>query len=204
MSTYSGALTTTSRVKDRLDLTVSTHDTLLEDLINAASAFIETQTDRTFKEDTYTQEQYDGFTAQGAPRARLVLAQAPVSAVSTIEYRPGTKASPNWTEFLDDEWELIPGPGVLIFDTFLPRGYRNIRVTYTAGYKIDFDNDTESTHTLPYEITDLAERLVVKFFKRRQDDGRDTVSLGQGSFTFGKYLDEYDRQVLANYHRFRV
>ncbi|HCX20583.1 MAG TPA: hypothetical protein DHN29_01640, partial [Cytophagales bacterium] len=57
MALDDNSLTTLARTKDYLGVTNDSNDTLLERLIDAASSFIETYCDRTFKLTSYILQQ---------------------------------------------------------------------------------------------------------------------------------------------------
>lgn len=209
MATIDTALTTTSRVKNRLGIDHTDQDGLIDNFINAVTRFIEARTNRQehgFIEVSPTDEVYNGSGIDGNRAPFLLLKQAPVDSISSYQYDAGTNDNPNWTDFTNNEYDLIkPEIGLIKNDANLPAGERNIRVSYTAGYKIDFANDTDDTkHTLPHEVSDLAERLVVKFYKRREDDGRSQVTMGTSTVEFRQYLDPIDKEVLSNYTRYYV
>lgn len=197
------ALTTVQRVKDRLAITTTGHDTLLQRLINSATDFIESQTNRRFKETTYTNEVYSLY---GAKQDMVFLRQIPVTALTSAQYRAGTPSNPQWTNFIADEFELVDDgkSGIVKFYSVLgiPRGINNVRFTYTAGYKINFANAGDmTTHTLPADITDLCERLVIRWFKRREAEGRLNEGFEGGSVNWAQELASEDKQTIARYHR---
>ena len=53
-------LTTVARFKDYASVSTSADDTLIENLINIVTEFVENYTQRRFKQTTYTDEEYDG------------------------------------------------------------------------------------------------------------------------------------------------
>lgn len=192
------AITTKDRVKSRLGIAVAGFDTLIEVLINGITDWIESQCGgRRFKETTYTNEIYDG----GAKKY-LTLKHAPISSVTSFQYNGGTISSPTWTNFLADEYQLLDKEGMIYVLGRLPRGFRNIRISYVAGYKIDFVNETDPTkHNLPFDISSLAERLTVKQFKRREEVGKSGESVGDVTINWFDHLEEEDKAVLEKYKR---
>lgn len=192
------ALTTVARVKTRLTITVNNHDTPLLYLINSVTDFIEGECNRRFKETTYTNEVYS---PQGGNF--IVLKQSPVSSVSSVQYRVGLKSNPSWTDFNSDDWELMEdGQSGMIEAYGLLHGTNLFRVTYVAGYKINFTNyGDNNTHTLPADVTDLCERLVVRWFKRRESGGKQSEGLQGGSINWKDELDSEDKATLARYKR---
>ena len=200
-SIISYALTTVARVKTRLSIDSTGFDILLLYIINSVTDFIESECNRRFKETTYTNEIYsiandgNGF---------LVLKQTPVSAVSSLQFRAGLKSNPNWTEFVSDDWELMEdgSSGIIQIYGALIQGLNSVRATYTAGYKINFANyGDNSTHTLPADVSDLVERMVVKLFKRRDAEGKQREDFNGGSVIWKEILSPEDEMTLAKYRR---
>ncbi len=101
------ALTTATRVKERLSIPVltTTWDNLLERLINGATDFIERMSGgRRYKETTYTSEVFSG--GDGLQKM-VTLNNFPVTALSAAQYRAGVPGSPVWTSFDTSEFELV-------------------------------------------------------------------------------------------------
>lgn len=194
------ALTTKARVKDRMKVTVTDFDTLLDRLISGATDFIESYCDRRFLRTTYTQEVYSLDTAY---QKFLILRQSPVVSVSSFQYRGGTPDNPAWTDFLGSEWELLHGgrTGVIRLYSWAGGYNNNVRVTYQAGYLIDFANAGSSTHTLPFDLSDLCERLVIRRFKRREQPGVKQESYNGATIIFSDELDNDDKMILDGYVR---
>lgn len=196
------ALTTNARVKARIEITVSTLDTVIDTMIASVTDFIEQQCGgRRFKETTYTSEVYDGSIVgvNPTPLPFLILKNAPIVSISAFEYRNGTRTNPTWIAFQADNYEPMNSRGIIKAD--LPAGYQNIRVSYVAGYKIDFANDYSATHTLPFELSDLAERLVIKRIKRRESEGKSQETLRDSTIAWGAFLDAEDKDILTRYRR---
>lgn len=128
------ALTTKARVKDRLKISTTDFDTLFDNLIYAVTARMETMCDRKFTLATYTNEVHDGSDLYGSLRSILVPKNAPIGSVSSISYKAGTNTTPSWTAFDTDTYDADFDAGLIYFDSPLPRGKRNIRITYTAGW----------------------------------------------------------------------
>ena len=197
-SIFSYALTTVARVKTRLSIDSAGFDTLLMYLINSVTDMIESECNTWFKETIHSNQIYsveNGF---------LLLKQSPVSEVTSIQYRAGIKSNPVWTEFYPDDWELLGNgaTGIIQLRGSASRGMNNVRVTYTAGYKINFANYRDhTTHTLPADITDLAERMVVKLFKRREAEGKQREDFNGGSVIWKEILSPEDEMTLARYRR---
>ncbi len=194
------ALTTEARVKDRMTISGAGFDLEIQRMINGVTEFIERTCNRRFKETVYANEIYSVI----SPRQEfLVLKQAPVSSLTSLQYRAGTPSNPNWTNFIADQYELYEDgeSGIVKVYGGMPKGVNSIRASYTAGYKIDFPNAGDSTHTLPYELTELAERMVVKAFKKREAAGKSQEGFEGSSVTWQKEMDDDEKEILMRHVR---
>lgn len=126
------ALTTKERIKDRLQITSTAFDTVLDRLIVSVSERIERMCNRHFVQATYTNELYDGSGLYGGRRGVIILKNAPIASIASVEYQGGLNSAPTWTAYRVDDYDVDTDLGA-IFGGF-ERGRRNIRVTYTAGY----------------------------------------------------------------------
>lgn len=198
------ALTNKDRIKTRLGVSSSDFDTLLDNLINGISDFCESYCNRKFIRATYSNEiyPYDGKIDM------LALKNAPVISVSSLQYRAGTPSTPSWTSFTADQYELS-GDGnsglVKLYGGFNAAAINSLRATYVAGYLVDFTNiDDPTKHTLPSDLTDLAERLVIKRFKKRDLEGRTSETYNGATTTWGSFLEDEDKITLDRYRRLPV
>lgn len=207
MATKNYALTNETRLKSRLTITTTDFDALLKAMAFAVTDFIESQcSGRRFKRTTYTQEIYDGsiIGQENNQRSKyLILKHAPVSTLTTIEYMTGARSSPTWVAFTADDYVPYNDNGIVYFPSGMPSGVRNIRVTYTAGYLLDLTADLydDTLNTTPFELIDLAERLCIKLFKRRESEGRTQETFQESSISWGALITEDDRRIMANYKR---
>lgn len=201
MATVAYALTTVQRVKDRLGITTSGFDTLFERLVNATTDFIESQCSRRFKETSYTNE-ICLVECEGA--RMLMLKQAPITALSSFQYRAGVPTNPSWTNFLPVEYEIVGdgSSGLIRIYGGIPRGTNNIQASYVAGYKIDFEHETDATkHTLPFDLTDLCERFIVKAFKKRESMGKLREAAAEAMVIWFEKIEPEDQLTLDRYTR---
>ena len=200
----SNGLTSESRVKDKLGLSGSTLDTIIKRMIYGVSEFIHKQCSTpSFKRATITDEIYNGsFPNTEKTNNILILKRNGVTAVSAVKYNAGTQASPSWVTMSASDYTVDYETGMIHFAGVMPRGIGNISVSYTAGYLIDFANEFDSElHTLPYELSELAERLVTKALKRRESEGRSNETFNGSTITWGAMLEDADKTILANYRR---
>ncbi len=130
----SNALTTKARVKARIGITETGFDDFIDRLIISTTARMETMCNRKFTLATYTHELHDGSDNTGGRRTIVIPKNAPIANVSNVAYKAGTNTTPNWTTISPDDYDVDTGAGLIYFDSPLPRGKRNLRITYTAGW----------------------------------------------------------------------
>jgi hypothetical protein len=211
--TYPFALTTLARVKDRLQINNNDSDSVLVRTINATTDYIEREcgksglekvpNDGHFMRKTYTNEVYS---VNGTRQIFLVLRNAPVSALTSFQWRAGTPSNPNWTDFIADQFELVEdgtSGNVRVYGV-MPRIYSNmLRATYTAGYLFDWPNaGTGTTHTLPADLSNTCENIVERIFKRRGLAGKASESIQGATVSFRNAIDEMDQDTINRYKRF--
>ena len=201
---YTNALTTLQRVKDLMSITVADNDSVLTRLINAASDFIEDNCDQNFKSQSYVEK----YSIWGDHMEFLQLNNRHVTALTKLEIRTGTPSVPNWTTLSADLYELVEdgeGGMIRLYPGFAPLLYTNsnaLQVTYTAGYKYDFANFGDKTkHDLPADLSGLCERLVIRWWKRRESGGKQSESLRDSSITWKDLLDSEDVDTIQRYSR---
>jgi hypothetical protein len=270
-------LTTKERIKDRLQQTTDNFDDVIDRIILAVTSRIETMCGRRFMQAEYADELHDGSDSYGSLRTTLIVKNAPVQAIESVEYKTGVNSSPFWTAFSEDDYDLDAEAGLLHFRHGLPCGRRNIRITYTGGYSgysigvsnywvydavptgaVDGSNRTYTlpedadqivvyadgirvkaanvTHTdgtdsftlavgaeaytsiavdylrstaspdseawLPADLVEAAEEIVVRIFKRRDNDGRTSESFGESATTWSdSFISAEHRATIKNYRR---
>lgn len=196
------ALTTKERVKARTEMTATALDTVIETFIASFTSFIEMACNgRRFFETTYTNEIYSGsdMSSNPAPKKFLILKNAPVTSITKIEYNNGSISTPNWVQYTAEEYQILENG---IVKVNLPSGFNNVRVTYVAGYKIDFANVYDNTkHTLPFEVTNLCEKMTIKAIKKRESEGKSQETLRDSTIIWGPLMEPEDNTVIANYRR---
>lgn len=168
---YGDALTTKTRVKDRLNITATTFDDVIDRIILAVTARIEAMCGRRFIQATYTNELHDGSDVYGMRRQFLILKNAPVQTVTSVQYNAGSNSDPDWRTFDEDDYDVNLFSGIIRFRSAMAGGFQNIRVTYTggfSGYSIGVNNfwffnvtptgtvnGVNATFTLPEDATQI-------------------------------------------------
>ena len=147
----------------------------------------------------------NSITLSSPATATLTGAVIQITGIIKFQWRSGTPSNPSWTDFIVDQFELVNDgkAGMIRVYGVLPRLYNNMmRVTYTAGYLINFANAGDNlTHTLPADLSDLVENLVVRRFKRRELAGKQSEGLEGAQTNWKDQLDADDKDVLGHYQR---
>ncbi len=183
---YSYALASLAAVKDALGITSSDDDNLLTRQINAVTDYIESYCGRRFKDTTYTDEYYDGD-----GETDLILKQFPITDTAEISI---TFVSDDVETAVDnDDLEFYNDEGMIYYPRW-PRGRKNIKITYSAGYA-----------TIPADLAQACIELVATIHNRRKTGGAKSESIGDYSITYGdleasplaqKVIDFYRNQNL--------
>jgi hypothetical protein len=210
MSLLSYALTTEQRVADfgglgTLTAGSDTYNTI-QRLINSVTNFVENYCNRRFKKTTYTNEEIS--VDQGS---KIMLKNYPVVSGSafSLQFRDSGLNEDDWESldstyyFLDYDNGIVTAAGQTQRNSgyVFRQGYRNYRVTYTAGY--DFDNTTTflsdaGCADLEYIVWKL---VITSYEKRRGVSGISSERIGDYSVTYTKEAFENDeiKEVLDKY-----
>lgn len=202
------ALTTAARVKDRLKISSTTFDDLISNNIISVTARMEKMCNRQFTLATYTNELHDGSDFYQSNRSILMPVNAPISSVSSIEWKSGTNSNPNWTTFSSNDYDVDEDAGIIHFHYALPRGKRNIRITYTAGwsgYSIGLSSfwtyntvptgDVDGAN-LAFTLAADADEVVVYVDGMRELDSNVTHTAGSDSITLASGRAPYSSIVV--------
>lgn len=204
MSVVPHALTTKTKVKTFLGITGTGSDTVIDELINYVTDYIEQYCGgRRFLRSTYTNEVYD--TKHG--QSKIFFKQYPVASVSAVEYRSGTISSPSWVTYDANGYLLYPAEGYMRFFSKFPEVSQGTRFTYIAGYLIDFSNEGNTTlHNLPADLSLVATELVAKLHDTRKSEGVLSMTTEGQSITFagggaGVSISGMHKSILGNYQK---
>jgi len=178
MAVVAHALTNRAKVKSYLGITDASNDSLLEELIDNVTEWVEGQLGgRRIKETPYVDEEHDGGEQD------IFLNNWPVKATPTLtaSFRTGTIESPIFQDFTANDFIVYNNAGFVHFFARTPGGERvgahgivdvprfhgevtkgslNLRFTYTAGFA-----------TIPDDLELLAKQLVATLFQRRNAQG---------------------------------
>lgn len=177
------ALTTLERTKAFLGISGDAHDGQVTMAINFVTSFLKKFTKRQLKSTQYTNEVYNGT---GQPT--LVLRQYPVTALASLQERNTIGNSDAWTTINPENYHYGAEDGIItcVTQDFLKHPER-YRVSYTAGYLIDFDNeDNPALHTLPAELEYITHKLVSSIINNIKSEGQSNVRVGDMSVTINQ------------------
>lgn len=163
-----GDLTTLDSVKAYIGGTIPPSvDPLLQALITAASAYVVSFCGRDFGSTVQT-EYYNG-----TGNSRQMLRKTPVTAVSDVVVNGQTWIAAEWPQsgFAFDELGLIATGA--FNDNFFPRGTRNVKVTYTAGYA-----------AVPADLSQAVNEMVADKYARRANIGISARQIAQETITY--------------------
>jgi uncharacterized phiE125 gp8 family phage protein len=190
MALNANALTLLATAKDHLDIPDTSQDTRIEMLINTASQWFERYCGRVFKSASYV-HQFDGTS-----QTDMILREFPVTSITEVrvdwsrEFADSTILDAADYNANDDE---LLAAGILRRHNGLwPRGSRNVKVTYEAGY-------AEVPSDLEYACL-----LMVEWLYRGNSDRRiGRTSVGKAGETTG-YTDSIPVEIMMtadNYKR---
>lgn len=208
MSLKAYAWTTVDRAADFADLTLSSaEETVMENIINSTTEYLEKYIGRRIKKTSYSNEYYDGSGA-----GYIFLKNFPVDSGSSVTLQVRTSAvnEDDWDTVDSDNYHVKYDAGYLeaISGYNFLQGPRRYRVSYTAGF--DFDNS--STYLADTEAGDLefvAWQLASAAWSRRRGGGAGGIqseSIGDYRVTYAKTVFESDeiKAVLDKYRRVEV
>src|SRR5690348_1221403 len=161
-----GDLTTLANVKAWFSppLATTTDDTLLTRLISAASQYIQSWLGRQIASQNYTE------TRDGAGGRKLVLGNAPVTAVATLSIDGiaiPLASGPSAAGY------LFSATTIYLQSYLFTPGYQNVAVAYTAGYAVT-----------PPELEQACIELVALRYKERDRIGQISKNLSGETISF--------------------
>jgi hypothetical protein len=198
------ALTSRAKVKSYLGITGTDNDALIDELITYVTQFIKSYCGgRKFLAADYV-ETYDSYRT----RRVVFLKQRPCNSITTVEYCSGTPSAVVWVTYNADSYLKYLEEGYIKFYAQLPQISQGFRVSYNAGYKIDFSQEFDPLfHTLPEDITLVATELVVKILNTRKAVGISNESTEGQSVTYSRVIGELEGrhvQILGSYKYLKV
>lgn len=204
------ALTTLETVKEMLGIPAEESDPQVDNvlirLINAASAWVETMTERKLGKNDYRQK------CRGTGSQELVLKHYPIVSVQSVAEIGSGKVLPPESYDFDEKGDI----GVLYRESGWPyRGYlgglsgdflapqRYLLVEYTAGYVLPKDATADSPCTLPADLESLVWEMVEQEYQLRINgaQGLAAFSISDVSWTFDKTQKDSWISTINRYRR---
>lgn len=173
-------------------------DNTLIQLINAASAWLETQLGRKLGLHTYIQK------CAGPGTQRLVLEHYPIISIEQIKSLTTGEIINGYdfdqdgeigVVYREDGWTYQGHIGGLSRDYIAPRRY--LEVKYDAGYVLPKDGTEENPSTLPADLEAVIWNMVAQQEAIIENDaaGLSAFSISDVSWTFDKNISETWRQL---------
>ena len=191
MATVPYALTTRQKVKDLMNIQDTLSDAIIDQKISEATDFIESYCgSRRFMATDYVEIKDTYYSSN------LFFNQKPVNSVAAVEFRTGVPASPIWMSYSNNGYLLYLPQGFIRFFTRFRPTPQAFRLTYNAGYLINWNKEFDITqHTLPFDLTQVCTELVALTLNTRNSQGILTQTTEGQSVTF-----ESKRYELQNNH----
>jgi uncharacterized phiE125 gp8 family phage protein len=114
-------LLTLSEAKSYLKVDYTDEDTLIQSLIDEATALIRRQAGRDLTESTYTDEEYDG---EGTDM--VFIRNFPIQTVTSFKI--------DGVEVPAADYGVSKKSGILKYNGRIPQEYGNVLISYTGGY----------------------------------------------------------------------
>jgi hypothetical protein len=183
------ALTTVAMAKEYLKIPalVTSEDTMVDFFIDAASELLETECERKFKSQAFTEKQH------GRRQNTLLLKQWPVTAIGELRIDnsgvftdAATIVDPLSYQISDD------GNGLVLLRGVFPSGYNNVRVVYTAGYA-----------TVPMDLVEACLWLVFwqNSIRNAADIGRTTKNKDAETVSYLQSAPQHVKDCILRYKR---
>ena len=203
------ALTTLEALKsfmglDPADTEDAMRDNALLQLINAASAWLETQLGRKLGKRSYREK----HTATGTQR--LVLEQWPILEIAKITDTDYDVEIDGYdfdeqgeigVVYREEGWTYRGHVGGLSRDFIAPR--RHLLVEYTAGYVLPKNATKKNPSTLPSDLEAVIWNMVAQQYAIIENDaaGLSAFSISDVSWTFDKNIPDTWASVISSYRR---
>lgn len=204
------ALTTLETVKEMMGIPAEESDPQVDNvlirLINAASAWVETMTERKLGKNDYRQK------CRGTGSQELVLKHYPIVSVQSVtEIGSGKVLPPESYDFdekgdigvlyREEGWPYRGYPSGLSGDYLAPQRY--LLVEYTAGYVLPKDATADSPCTLPADLESLVWEMVEQEYQLRINgaQGLAAFSISDVSWTFDKTQKDSWISTINRYRR---
>lgn len=199
MSLSANALTTLAKTKTYLEITSSSQDGLIEQLIDAVSSFILSYLDRDLKAQSRT------VIFSGSGRTEKVLPDAPISGSVVLSNRYSPFVDSDWSGIDSDQFEVTANTGKIFMPSSFYRGQNNYRAVYTGGYTYPGDAGYDAaTNKLPFDIEMAVWELVGVKLGTNKSGGVESEQVKNIRITYAKALSDnpHIKELLDRYKRY--
>lgn len=199
-------LTTKNKVKQHIGipLSVKSKDSLIEEIVVGASAFIEDYTKRKFEVSDYVEIQ------DGIGQDEIFLSQFPIVDIVSLNIG-GSEVNLD----LEEESGLFivnKESGAVYRSGGFGHGRKSVKVKYKAGYNLPIDSDESGVSPyesgaeddLPASIETAAIRLSARVYERRTAEGVSSVSPGSMSVQYKDSVDSDIVKILDAYKKISI
>lgn len=180
------ALCTLAEVKEYNDITDTTNDTLLTNLISRVSKEIETYCDRTFSSASYIEYH------NGGGNDRVYTNQYPIITGSGVEVWDDIDW--DWTsdDLVDSDDYMVDDYCIQLKSLIFVDGVNNVKISYTSGYD-----------TIPTDLIQVCIEETIHTFKKRKHIDISSKALADGTVSY--VIDSFLPKTLAvlNYYKRR-
>jgi len=192
MALNANALTTLAFAKSYLKIPTAetSYDALVEHWINAASQYIETQTNRKLVAQSIVEYQ------SGRKSNCIIPREYPINSVSEIKVDQSGLFTDPATIISSSEYGIGEESAYIVaYSMIFPAGHRNIKLTYNAGYS-----------TIPSDLVDATLWLVAQFRMIRDsgDIGRPQRGKGDESSTILQTAPQHVIDIINSYKRCEI
>ena len=190
-------LTLLATVKEHMNVTGTTFDTILERIITAASLRIANFCDRKFILTTYTEFQH------GRASNTVLLKHFPADKPTELNIDPESVFPVDTVVDTADFEVMNDSLLVMLRGLKFPRGTRNIKIIYTAGY--DPPGTASPTREMPTDLEYACIQFVEYLFAQKDDRSITQTTKGkQGeTTTFVTTIPDQVREAIEPYKQLK-
>lgn len=187
-----------ARVKAPMGALEETDDTLIGDLITAASRFVDRFCAGSFQgsDDYFLAEDVvdETHTCLVDESGRMVLwpHKPLINSVSSISYR--TSPLSTWSE-IDDDYISLDGAQVVVWYSFTDRTPVQVKISYNGGLG-------ETLAELPDDLVKAVTGLAIRWYNEEKSGLNDVIGVSElGNVFYSKSIPQRIQQMMNQYRR---
>lgn len=204
-ATIDSALTTLNRAKAIMEISGTSKNAILTQLIIAVSDYIQkTYCHREFKRQSWSNQVYDGSGTEV-----IYLNNSPIieGQAFTAQKRQNVQNEDDWEIIDSEDLHIYYDSGKVVNLNGWSEGFRNYRFSYTAGFYLPsdalFQDGTNDELDLPADLELAAIDLVAAMYNRRKSAGVQSQKVFNVAIVYGKLLEDNPavKETLDRYKR---